>query len=275
MFPSRVLAPVLLLATLTTAGAQEIAVPQDLIQNRLSRDGQAISFCYHAQSPLAGYYVAVAQAVAGALLVEPRMQPIESLRPPEALDYRIPFDTDELFLMFDGRCNAFLGFTLSTDYPEWLLVTRPYLSSDNVLVVNDPAYQQLSDVPKDRPLGTRMFSAEDAQLTQLIGALPPDQQWRRHPYRNYGIALERAIDGSVGASIVWEAGVYLATDGDPGAAGLTLRKLPFPTTPIQLGFGVPSNDRFLEQALSQAIDILTADGTLAALAVEHHLAPQP
>ncbi len=275
MGSSRILVATLaLLGTALPPAAQTPDVPRDLYEDRLSRHGDAISFCLHANSVMSDFNAAAAEAIAGALLVTPNVIPIESLVAAEALDYRIPFTAEELFLMMRGRCDAFMGFTISSDYPDWLLVTRPYFSSPNVLVVSDPAYRRLEDIPTARPIGTRIFSIEDNQLAALIRAMPEERRWPRHPYRNYGTALERALDGTTGGSIVWEAAVYAATGGDPEAAGVAVvRELPFQTTPVDLGIGVNANDRFLETQISQAIGALLADGTLRALAAAHNLAP--
>ncbi len=259
-------------ALATPTLAQLVEVPRDMYDERLSRRGTTVSFCMHGNALLADFNRDVAEALAGALLVEPNIVPINPLTPPEALDYSIPFTVEELFLMMSNRCDVFMGFTLTTDYPQWLLVTRPYFASRSVLVVGDEDYRQLSDIPVDRPLGTRIFSTEDNQLGALIAGLPAEQQWKRFPYRSYGIALERVMDGTVGASIVWEAAVYNVSDGDPASAGINIRDLPFATTPIEIGIGISSDDRFLEQMLSEAIVALEADGTLHRLAVEHHLA---
>lgn len=270
--------PLLALALMMTAvspGKSQIAdFPRDLYDDRLSRLGQAVNFCFHENPMLDDFHREVAEAIAGSLLIDANIIPIATLFPADPLDYRIPFTEEELFLMMTGRCNAFLGFTLTTDYPDWLLVTQPYFSSPNVLIVTDPQYHGLEDISAERPLGTRMFSSEDNRLGAWISVLPENQRWQRYPYRNYGTAFERVMDGTVGGSIVWEAAVYSGTGGDPEQSGINvIRELPFATTPVELGIGIRAHERFLEMMFSQAIELLTADGTLQELAAQFNLAP--
>lgn len=245
--------------------------PSDIFQKRIFlRDG-SLAVCVYAESMVGEFNSAVARAVGDALLVNVEVEELDLLTPPEPLDYRIPLGEEELFLMMHGRCDVFMGFPFTSGYPEWINLTVPYFSSPAVLVVTDPSYRSLSDIPVTRPLGTRFGSSTDNQLGTYIMRLPEAARWRRFPYRNYGIAFERVVDGTVGGSLIWEAAVVNATGGDLAANGLHLIELPFLDQPVELAIGVKAEDRYLLQALDQAIEALRSDGTLHALAIAHRL----
>ena len=256
------------------AHAQINEFPRDLYENRLDRSGQTVSFCVHGNSILSDFHTELADEIAQAQLIGAEIEIVDSMFPPDPLGYRLPFTAEELFLMMQGRCAAFMGFTVTPDYPDWVMLTRPYMSSPIVLIVDDADITRLEDIPLHRPLGSRIFTGEDNQLRLLIAARAEDQRWQRYPYRNYGIAFERAVDGTVGGSLVWEAGVYHGSAGDPASLGLSvIDALPFQTYPVDLGIGIRSNDRYLELLLSEAIQSLTDDGTIERLLVENNLAP--
>ncbi len=254
--------------------AQMEAFPHDLYQQRLSLRGGTLAACVYAESMVGDFNAAVARAVGEALLLNVDIQSLDLLTPPEPLDYRIPLREEELFLMLHGRCDVFMGFPMTTGYPDWLRLTVPYFASPTVLVVADPSYTSLSDIPVSRPLGSRILASSDAHLTAYIAQLPAASRWQRFPYRNYGVAFERVVDGTVGGSLIWEAAVVNATEGDLAAQGLHLiRQLPFFDEPVELTIGLKAEDDFLGQALSQAIESLRADGTLRELAETHYLSP--
>lgn len=274
----RLLQTLVFLATVSAAGPAPAQIitdefPRDLYQQRLRLSGESLVACVYAESMMGAFNADVAEALGDALLLNVKVEPLDLLVPPEPLDYRIPLNEQELFLMMNGRCDIFMGFTFTTDYPTWLRLSVPYFSSPTALIVRDPPYRSLADIPASRPLGTRIFSSTDYQLGQYIASLPPERRWQRHPYRNYGVAYERVVDGTVGGSVIWDAAAYYATEGDPEAAGLHLvYDLPFVDPPVEISVGLRTEDDFLERALSQAIQSLTAEGVLHELAVAHHLA---
>src|SRR6266699_1120388 len=63
------------------------------------------------------------------------------------LDYRLPLMLEEIYIQFAEQCDGFMGFTLAQGYPEWMTITRPYLTTRTVLVTTSAAYRKLADVP--------------------------------------------------------------------------------------------------------------------------------
>jgi len=224
---------------------------------------------------MGSFETALAREIAGRLLVTANIIEVKTWHPTEPLDYRMPLAYNELYIEFAERCDGFMGFTLAQGYPSWLIVTRPYVSTRTVLAAASSDYRKLADVPVDRPLGTRMLGIVDNQLILYLQSLPEKSRWRRVPYFNNKLLLDRLLDRTVAAAFVWEPALYRATNGSPEAAGIHVIPTPFELQPTELGIGLRSKDAFLSVTLGQAIDSLRADGTISRLLVENGLAAKP
>jgi polar amino acid transport system substrate-binding protein len=275
MAPRLVLSGCLLAAFTLAASAQEVQyIPRDLYSEQLLRDGNTITFCYNPDGMMADFEIELAEAIGSVLLVEANAVPLPNTQlttPP--LDYRLPLMPEQLFIVFAETCDALLGYALSASNPEWLSSTRPYMQTGTVVVVKDAAYQSLEDVPLDRPIGARAMSPSDNRLIGFIQARPEAQRWRRFPYYDNQIVMQRVLDDTLGAGIVWEPALYFFTDGDPAAAGFRILDLPFQTPSVDIGISTRSDNSYLNTTLSTAIEELVADGTIERLLQEHHLAP--
>jgi polar amino acid transport system substrate-binding protein len=94
------------------------------------------------------------------------------------------------------------------------------------------------------------------------------------PYFSNDLVLERVADGTAGAGLVWETALTFATDGNPSEAGYhVLEGLPFQVPSIEIGIATRTEDRYLNEILSGAINALLADGSIERLMREHHLLP--
>lgn len=253
-------------------------LPRDTYTERLFQEGNTITFCYNPDAMMSDFEQDLARAIGETLLVEvsiiPMPDPLMSTPP---LDHRHPLMPVQLFVLLSEHCSAFLGYALTGHEPEWLFVTRPYMTSNYVLLVADESYSSLEDIPYDRPIGTRGMSTADNRLINFIRSRPESQRWHRHPYFTNDVVMERVADGTTGGGIVWEAALYFATGGDPEGAGFhVVPNLPFESPPIQIGIATRSNNTYLNQLLSDAIAALLEDGTIDRLLVEHNLQrPQP
>ncbi|MGZ9810201.1 hypothetical protein ACXN5S_07020 [Pseudoroseicyclus sp. H15] len=261
-------------AVSTAAAAQEGIISRDLYQDRLRNDGNKITFCYNPFGMMADFERELAETLGMALLAEVdffeiRRGDLQTIQ--SQYDYRIPLTVDQIFYMFVQYCDAFTGFLVNDRNPEWISVTRPYLSADTVIFSRDAEAEDAGDLPEDTRIGTRMLAPGDAQLINYLSA--QNGGWTRVPYYDNALVLERIEDGTNTVGMMWLPGLLNATGGDPEAAGYhILPQMPFQVRSVDVGIATRSQDSFLNATLSDAIAALEADGTIEALLVAHDLA---
>lgn len=261
----------------TTAWSQDV-ISRDLYEDRLRNDGNKITFCYNTAGMMAEFDRALAQTIGDALLAEVAFFTVDrndyrGTLP--RLDYRIPLSPEQIFFMMAEHCDAFMGFLVNNRTPEWMVVTRPYLSVTPVMVTTDPEIKAASDLPADARIGTRMMAGGDTELISFIAAGGAAKAWKRVPYFDPMLAIERLREGVNDVAMIWSPGLYALTGGDPGAEGLyPLDKLPFPARATELGIATRTQDGYLNTLLSDAIAALEADGTIEALMIAHTLVPK-
>lgn len=246
-------------------------IPSYFLEEGRRLAGDRITFCINEEGLLADFDRAVAHELAQVLLLEDTLVDIEAVRRTNELDYRLPLNQQELFIILTNECSAFMGFLLSTSgYADWLTITRPYLRTRFVLAVLEGAdVGNLGNLPAGARVGTRMLSSADLNFTAFNGSLPPDRRWRRIPYPNNRLLLERLLDGSLDGILIWEPALHVGFGNDLEAAGVKV----VPTTPFQgpvIDFGVvlKQRDIFLRQALDEAIAVLIEDGIATGLITE-------
>ncbi len=275
-----VVATMLLAISLCGIAEQAIAQvedlpPRDVYVERGRTRGDKIALCVNPAAMMAPFESALAREIASRLLLVPTVIEVKTWHPTEPLDYRVPLGYDELYIEFAERCDGFMGFTLAPGYPSWMIISRPYISTRTVLATIAPTYRKLADIPADRPIGTRMLGIVDNQLIIYLQSLPEKSRWRRFPYFNNKLLIDRLLDHSVDAAFVWEPALYRATNGAPESAGIRLISAPFDLAPTEIGIALRSNDAYLMATLGQAIDSLRSDGTVDALLAAHGLAAKP
>jgi polar amino acid transport system substrate-binding protein len=249
-------------------------VPRDLYTDRLRQDGNSITFCYNPQGMMAEFEQELAQVIGSVLLVEPKLVEMDNPRiPTNPLDYRLPFLEEALFILLAEKCDVIMGYVLATSVPDWLLLTRPYLSTGNLLATKLPDVTSITDLPTDQRIGTRSMSVSDNRLQAYIATLPQDQRWKRSTLYHNQRLLEQMDSGEIGAAVIWEPALYYATDGDPEAAGYHILPLPFVDRRTDIGLATRSNNTYLNSILGDAIGELIADGTLAELVQSYNLGP--
>lgn len=249
-------------------------VPRSLYTERMRQEGNKLIFCINPEGVLAQFERDLAEVLGQSLLTEVEFYEIgEGDWPTRPLpyDYRIMLTEQQMFIMLAQECDGFMGFLLSPANPDWLSVTAPYITARTVLVTRAGA-QGLEQVPHGEAIGVRMMASGDNRLIQYLDALPEDQGWDRTPYPNNALMLERLSDGTIGAGMIWEYGLFGATNGDPAAAGYSYTyDLPFPVEPIEIGIATRTEDTYLNGLLSDAIAALVADGTIENLLSENGL----
>lgn len=240
------------------AAAQAPELPPQWFENRSpTRDEQQVSFCVDQREPGHVVDAAIAEAVAGALLLQPRMHAVTRTTAEED-------DWDRLYLDLVDNCSLYLGFRLySNTYPEWLGVTRPLYEGRFVVVVADPDWTTLDDIPRDVPIGAVQGTMGDVRFLTHNNALPSTQRRPRVPLGEPRFALQALVDGVVGAVIVWEPWWWwLSYENEPIAA-LHVVEAPIVSEPwIGVG-GVLLADRgFIRSSVDAAVAALSADGTI-------------
>lgn len=249
-------------------------VPRDLYSDQLRQNGNSVTFCYNPDGMMADFEQELAETIGSVLLVEPVIKPMGNSRiPTNPLDYRLPYLPDAVFVMLAESCDVLLGYVLARSVPDWLLLTRPYMSSGNLLVTREADIKTIADLPLDQRIGSRSLSVSDNRLSAYLASLPTDQRWKRATlYHNQRI-IEQLESGQIGAAVIWEPALYFATDGDPEAAGYHILPLPFVDRRTEIGMATRSNNTYLNSILGEAIGEIIADGSLDELIQRHKLGP--
>jgi polar amino acid transport system substrate-binding protein len=226
-------------------------------------DGNRIRFCIYENAITADLDRAIARAIGEVLLVEAVVVEISARIAVEGIDF-IPISEDELFIYLNNDCDAFLGFLLASDaYPDWLTVTRPYVTTRFVAATRPGHVRSLDALPPGGIVATIMLSEADVQVAAYIASLAEDRRWRRFPYPDARLALERLLDETVDVSVVWKPSLewaakrfdMMAYEEIPGGA------LRFPTR--HTGMVLRSSDVFVRTVLDDAIAALASFGTLS------------
>ena len=255
----------------TTASAQDV-VPRDMYQERIVQDNK-ITFCYNGFSMMSEFEQDLARAIGDVLLAETELftyQEGDFQTLPTLYDYRIPIVPDQVFVLLAQNCSAMMGYVISPVAPEWMKLTRPYLSSNAVLFSDDPQIKSPSDLTGDVRIGARVSSPGDAQLISYTGG---NKAWKRIPYANNGLLIDRVLDGTNDLGMMWEHGFTFANH-ELGGKLHKLDSLPFNARSVELAIATRSQDGYLNDMLSEAIAALQADGTIDALFAKHNMLPE-
>jgi len=264
------------LAGTTSVQAQRMqdVVPRDLYTEQLRQNGNSITICYNARAMTAQFDVALADAIGSVLLADVRPVDMGDGRiPTHPLDYRLPYLPETLFVLLAEQCDAIMGYVLSRTAPDWVLLSRPYLSTGNLLVTGNAAFNSIEDIPFDRKLGSRSLALSDNRLWAFLQSRPAGRRWQRFTYYDNQKLLDRLNDGTVAAAVIWEPALYFSTNGDPAAQGYKILPLPFPDRLTEIGLATRSNNTYLNSIFGDAISELIKDGTLQQLIDQYHLGP--
>ena len=260
----------------SAAEAQRIddVVPRDLYTDTLRQNGNSITICYNQRAMTAEFDAALADAIGAVLLVDVKLVDMGDGRiPTHPLDYRLPYLPETLFVLLAEQCDAIMGYVLSRTAPDWVLLTRPYLSTGNLLVTRDAALTSIEDLPLDKKIGSRSLALSDNRLSAFLLSRPAERRWQRFTYYDNQKLLDRLDDGTVAAAVIWEPALYFASKGDPAAKGYRMLPLPFPDRRTEIGLATRSNNTYLNAILGEAIGELIVDGTLRDLIEQYHLGP--
>lgn len=259
------------MATPALAQINDLELTEDQIRN-IRRVGDKPVFCSNASSILSEFERDVAEAIAESLFLDHEFYAFETLPTTPPLDFRLALDQTQIFLILAQRCDALMGYTLLTNYRDWMVPSLPYLSTETVLAVRgDSPYQNMTDIAFGERIGTRMASLGDNFLTEFLSVQPENARWRRTNYPDHQLELDRLLDGSVEAALVWEPALARYSAAHPEADLRTIRQLAFPVARSEFVLALRAAEDFFNQQVNLAIRSLTNDGTLERLAKQHGL----
>jgi polar amino acid transport system substrate-binding protein len=242
-------------------------VPAEFIQRFRQVDGELLRLCVYDDGVGGALDRRVAEAIGEMLLVEVRIVSMFSPIQVVGIEF-VPISEDELFIYLNNDCDGVMGMVLAGDvYPEWLTFTRPYVTSGFVAVTIDAGLGRLADLPPGERIGATMLSEADLQLISFNNALASERRWRRIPYNFATVLVERVLDGSVAAALVWEPSLrWMAINQVHPVGDLRLISTAPLTIPRrQVGIVLRSNETALRYALDQAIEALAQAGLLQQL----------
>lgn len=222
-------------------------------------DESQLRYCIDGRDPDHEVSAAIGEAIALALLLEPR--PYVERRDTIIEDITMIYET------MLKHCDVFLGFKLIPEgYQDWLTLTRPYYAARYDFVTLDPALGSLGDLARDRPIGAKMGTTAFLGLVFYRASVAAADRWPLFPMGSNEQALEAVTAGRVDAALVW--GPTLWSLQRAGGIPPTLRRIgpaPLAATTVPVGAVLLSDETFLRTAIDEAIAALSADGTIAGI----------
>jgi polar amino acid transport system substrate-binding protein len=199
---------------------------------------------------------AIADAIAAGLLLEPVRYVVKKELAIE--------DITKIYALMLEHCDVHMGFKLIPEgYAPWISLTRAYYEAQYVFVTADPELKRFADLPAGRPIGATIGTSAHIRLISYMQALPADQRRATFPYGNNELALEAVLNGTIDTALVWAPSLWGAQQRDPAYAKLhTIDPSPLPPTTLGVGAVVLSDQKFLRNAIDEAIVALSADGTI-------------
>lgn len=251
-------AAILALLLAFPALAQRPPIPDSWLGGK-RQDPSALRYCIDSRDPDQPVAEAIGEAIASALLLEPKVHVVEP--------GLVTAEFDDLYPYFFRHCDIHLGFKLIPGaYPDWLVVSRPYYTSSYGVVVKDPRWSALADIPPGAALGPTIGTAADLRLANYLFAVDAARRWLRHPQSSNEVALRSLVGGTISAALVWMPALWAEQRRDPAVASLrVIAPRPLPPTAFGVGAGSLSEESFVRTQADRAIAALVADGTIQAI----------
>jgi len=222
-------------------------------------DESKLRYCVDPRDP--GWEVAaeIADAIAGALLLEPERYVVQS--------EVISEDITKVYELLLKHCDMHMGFKLIPNgYATWSFLTRPYFEMDYDFVTAEPALEKLGDLEPGGRIGATLGTSAHLRLVTYLTAMPAADRWSAFPMGTNTQALASLVDGTVDVALVWAPNLWAMQRADPAGADLhVIAPSPLPPTTLGVGALMLSNQTFLRTAVDEAIAALSADGTLAGI----------
>lgn len=257
--------------TIPPAFAQLEIVSRDLYTERTRNEGNRLSFCLRPFGPIAAFEAELAEQIGKMLLTEVRTFTLNARNfpvRPSIFDYYFGLTEDQMFIMMAENCDVILGMHLSSATPEWLRLSRPYISAKVLGITRDPALKSLEDLGPNIRLGVHGQASGDAALVSYLSTQAKGTTPERVSFRSNQDLFSALSTGQVDAALIWEGALMAGTDGN--ATGYyPMDRLPFPADPIGVSAAVRVEDRFLGVLIDEALTALEQNGTLVEMGLRH------
>eukprot|EP00873_Tetraselmis_striata_P030295 jgi/Tetstr1/450559/TSEL_037595.t1 len=186
-------------------------------------------------------------------------------------------DITKIYQILLEHCDVQMGFKLIPEgLPEWVIATRPYYQAGYVFITTDPAIQTLGDLPPSSPIGATLGTSAHFQLFTFVSTMAPEDRWPVFPMGTNQLSIDSLLNGTVDVALVWAPSLWAAQRDNPDLADIHVVD-PSPLQPSSLGVGglLLAENTFLRTAIDEAIEALTADGTIGAILEEYDFAATP
>jgi polar amino acid transport system substrate-binding protein len=222
-------------------------------------DESQLRYCVDRRDPTWEVAGAIADAIAGALLLEPQRYVVES-------DV-IMEDITNVYAIMLEHCDIHMGFKLIPEgYANWVTLSRAYYDTQYVFVTDDPDIQTLADLEPGRPIGATIGTSAHIRLVSYLTALPAQDRWPAYPMGTDDLALESLLKGTTDVALVWAPSLWAKQRAEPAYAELhIIDPAPMPPTTLGVGALMLSDETFLRTAVDEAIAALREDGTIAGI----------
>jgi|SRR5690625_4248021 len=236
-------------------------IPLDVHQGLARTDATGITFCIDQREPDWPLQVDIAQAIADALILEARFYYFG----PDLADRVSDVDgmpDNLLFVLLDDHCDVFMGIRMHdrSVYPEFLTTTRAYMETGYVMAGLDVQHIHLDAFEADKSI--KVGVSGDSAANVSLALFRPEVSRRVYP--GEAALLEGLLNGEVTAAIFWEPALYGLIE-ERGLENLELHVRiadDLPASRWLVGAGLMSQQSFNRTSIDQAIEALTADGTL-------------
>ena len=222
-------------------------------------DESQLRYCVDPRDPDWQVDSAIADAIAEALLLEPKRYVVES--------QLILEDLTNLYEVMLKHCDVHMGFKLIPEgYPSWLTPSRAYYETGYVFVTKNPDIHKLGDLAAGHPIGATVGTTAHIRLVSYLLALPAEKRWPIYPYGTNDLALESLRNRAVDVALVWAPDLWLKQQQDPSFAALhVIEAAPLPPTTLGVGALLLQQNTFLRTTVDQAIAALVSDGTIQSI----------
>jgi len=258
------------LATPVFAQVADSVDPALLNDWRLSR-GNEIGFCQIGASTTFGFERALGEEISARLLLNAKFHTMPAGFGIDGEDLE-----GELYKALVNNCDVFLGIRVATSsFPPEFTVARPYVSFSYVMMARaESGYSRIEDIPRGLRLGSPLATAGDFFLARFIAARQQDDRWMRLPYGDNNQMLDRLLDGTIEAMVLFGP-VYreMAERRPEDTARLAPLQIgPELASPANIGGLMLSRNAFMRGEIDAAIADMVQDGTVDALLAAHALA---